>query len=113
MGDKPLEDSTGWRRAMRREMVTRRSGLSVVAHAEKSAEIVRILRSTVPRPNICAFCWPIKHEPDVLAVVQSWRTEGTIAALPVVIWDDLRVGFCYECRISRHFSVFGVMAINP
>lgn len=93
MGDKPLEDSTGWRRAMRREMVTRRSGLSVVAHAEKSAEIVRILRSTVPRPNICAFCWPIKHEPDVLAVVQSWRTEGTIAALPVVLGEAQPLAF--------------------
>ena len=93
MENKWLEDSTGWRRAIRREMVARRACLSAEAHAGKSAEIVRILRSTVPRPGICAFCWPIKHEPDVLAVVQSWRTEGTIAALPVVLGEAQPLAF--------------------
>lgn len=93
MDQRLLEDSTAWRRAMRREMVARRARLSAEEHAAWSTEIGQILRSTVPRPGICAFCWPIKHEPDLLAVVQTWRAEGTIAALPVVLGEAQPLAF--------------------
>lgn len=79
------EDSTAWRRALRREMASRRMALGEAAHARLSGQIVEILRSTLPRPEICAFCWPIKNEPDVRAIVGDWVEQGTRAALPVVI----------------------------
>lgn len=59
--------------------------LGEAAHARLSGQIVEILRSTLPRPEICAFCWPIKSEPDVRAIVGDWVEQGTRAALPVVI----------------------------
>ena len=66
-----FEDSTARRQALRREMVNRRAALDAATHARRSAEIVEILRSTVKMPQICAFCWPIKHEPDVRAILDD------------------------------------------
>lgn len=88
-----IEDNTGWRRALRREMVARRAGLDDAAHAELSARIVGHLQAALPAPRIAAFCWPIKHEPDVRAVVAHWAAGGTQAALPVVIAEDTALAF--------------------
>ena len=79
-----FEDSTARRQALRREMVNRRAALDAATHARRSAEIDEILRSTVKMPQICAFCWPIKHEPDVRTIVDDWLGQGARAALPVV-----------------------------
>jgi 5-formyltetrahydrofolate cyclo-ligase len=38
-------------------------------HDALSARIVAHLRATFSPPDVLAFCWPIKHEPDVRAVV--------------------------------------------
>ena len=93
MENRWVEDSTAWRQAMRREMVARRAALSPEAHASQSVEIGRILRSTVKLPRICAFCWPIKREPDIRAAVQDWMAEGAIAALPVVVAEAQPLAF--------------------
>ena len=61
------EDNTGWRRALRRDMVARRAALSEAEHDVLSARIVAHLIATLPVPQVVAFCWPIKHEPDVRA----------------------------------------------
>lgn len=79
------EDNTAWRQAMRREMVARRAVLAAAVHADASAQIVAHLLVSLPRPACVAVCWPIKHEPDVRAVLAPWVSAGTLAALPVVV----------------------------
>jgi len=89
----PNEDNTAWRRALRREMVARRTALSAAAHDALSARIVEHLLAVLPVPRIVAFCWPIKHEPDVRAVVERWSARGALAALPVVVAADAPLAF--------------------
>lgn len=87
------EDNTAWRRALRREMVARRAALDEAAHAELSARIVMHLRAALGVPKVVAFCWPIKHEPDVRAIIACWRESGAQAALPVVVAADAPLAF--------------------
>ncbi|MBS1130386.1 MAG: 5-formyltetrahydrofolate cyclo-ligase [Proteobacteria bacterium] len=89
----PNEDNTAWRRVLRREMVARRAALSDAEHAGLSARIVEQLLAALPTPRVFAFCWPIKHEPDVRAVVESWAVRGAQAALPVVMAEDTPLAF--------------------
>ncbi len=89
----PNEDNTAWRRALRREMVARRAVLDGAAHGALSACIVGHLQAALPVPRVFAFCWPIKHEPDVRAVVEVWLGQGAQAALPVVIAADSPLAF--------------------
>ena len=89
----PNEDITGWRRALRRDMVARRAALGAVEHDRLSARIVENVLVALPVPRIVAFCWPIKHEPDVRAVVERWTASGVMAALPVVVAEDAPLAF--------------------
>lgn len=89
----PNEDNTGWRRALRRDMVARRAVLGEAAHDGLSARIAEHLLAALPVPRIVAFCWPIKHEPDVRAVVGRWAALGAKAALPVVVAADAPLAF--------------------
>ena len=87
------EDNTGWRRALRRDMVARRAALSEAEHDVLSARIVAHLIAALPAPQVLAFCWPIKHEPDVRAIVPHWAGFGTQAALPVVVGENAPLAF--------------------
>ena len=87
------EDNTAWRRALRRDMVARRAALSDVEHDALSARIVAHLAAALPAPQVVAFCWPIKHEPDVRAIVPRWARHGTRAALPVVVQEGAPLAF--------------------
>lgn len=87
------EDNTAWRRALRREMVARRGLLDDAAHRELSSRIVAHLRAALPLPGIFAFCWPIKHEPDVRALIPHWQGAGAQAALPVVVEPEAPLAF--------------------
>jgi 5-formyltetrahydrofolate cyclo-ligase len=87
------EDNTGWRRALRRAMQTRRAGLSANEHAILSAQIVENLIQLLKPPAIAGFCWPIKDEPDVRQVLECWAKSGTMAALPVVIAEATPLAF--------------------
>jgi len=89
----PNEDNTAWRRVLRREMVARRAALSDAEHAGLSARVVEHLLTALPLPGVVAFCWPIKHEPDVRAVVERWTVLGARAALPVVVAEDAPLAF--------------------
>jgi 5,10-methenyltetrahydrofolate synthetase len=89
----PNEDNTAWRRALRREMVARRAALSDAEHAGLSRRIVEQLLAALPVPGVVAFCWPIKHEPDVRAIVERWVALGARAALPVVVAEDAPLAF--------------------
>lgn len=95
------EDNTGWRQAMRREMQTRRSGLSADKHAMLSARIVEHLTLLLNPPTIAGFCWPIKGEPDVRQVLEHWAKSGTVAALPVVIAEATPLAFRPWTSITR------------
>lgn len=88
-----FEDSTAWRKALRREMVAQRSLLSAAEHQRLSASIVECLQSTFVMPESFAFCWPIKHEPDVRGIVEVWQKAGARAALPVVVAEDTPLRF--------------------
>ena len=87
------EDNTAWRRAMRREMVARRLALTADEHAALSARIVAHLLAQFAPPAVAAFCWPIKHEPDVRVALLDWIERGVQAALPVVIAEDAPLAF--------------------
>lgn len=90
------QDNTGSppdRRQLRREMIARRAALSDADHRALSARIVEHLRAALAPPRIAAFCWPIKHEPDVRAVIDHWRASGSRAALPVVIAENTPLAF--------------------
>ena len=89
----PNEDNTAWRRALRREMVARRSALGAAEHAGLSARIVEHLLAALPVPRVVAFCWPIKHEPDVRAVLEGWAVLGAQAVLPVVVAEASPLAF--------------------
>ena len=87
------EDNSAWRRALRRDMVARRAALSEAEHDVLSARIVAHLIAALPAPRVVAFCWPIKHEPDVRAIVPHWAGCGTRAALPVVVQEGAPLAF--------------------
>ncbi|WP_412478350.1 5-formyltetrahydrofolate cyclo-ligase [Azonexus sp. IMCC34839] len=92
------EDNTAWRRAMRREMVARRAALSDAEHARLSSAIVGHLLAALPCPKIVAFCWPIKHEPDVRSAIPQWAAQGALAALPVVVEEEQPLAFRHWAR---------------
>ncbi len=91
--EKRSEDTTAWRRGLRREMVARRAALADAEHATLSAHIVGHALDALPRPVVAAFCWPIKHEPDVRALLTAWAAYGVRAALPVVVAEDAPLAF--------------------
>jgi len=88
-----IENSTLWRRDLRRAMVERRTALESSTHAEFSAAIVEHLRAAFSPPTSCAFCWPIKREPDVRAIIEIWASVGTRAVLPVVVAEAAPLRF--------------------
>jgi 5,10-methenyltetrahydrofolate synthetase len=79
------EDNTAWRRALRQDMASRRAALAGAEHQALSARIVAHALVTLPRPKVAAFCWPIKHEPDLRPLLASWSSAKVRAALPVVV----------------------------
>ncbi|MBP5997721.1 MAG: 5-formyltetrahydrofolate cyclo-ligase [Azonexus sp.] len=87
------EDNTAWRRGLRQEMVARRAALAEAEHAALSARIVAHAQAAVPLPAVAAFCWPIKHEPDVRALLATWARAGARTALPVVVAEGQPLAF--------------------
>ena len=62
-------------------------------HQALSARIVAHALATLPRPRVAAFCWPIKHEPDVRPLLASWAGTNVRAALPVVVAEKEALRF--------------------
>lgn len=88
-----FEDNTAWRRALRRDMVARRTALDAAGHAALSARVVAHVLAHFAPPQVAAFCWPIKQEPDVRAVLAAWAGQGVRAALPVVVAENAALAF--------------------
>ncbi|HEX9195269.1 MAG TPA: 5-formyltetrahydrofolate cyclo-ligase [Azonexus sp.] len=87
------EDNTAWRRALRRDMTRRRAALAGAEHEVLSARIVAHALAALPRPKVAAFCWPIKHEPDLRALLASWTSVQVRAVLPVVVAENAPLRF--------------------
>ncbi len=62
-------------------------------HEALSARIVAHALATLPKPRVAAFCWPIKHEPDVRPLLANWRSADVRAALPVVVAESEALRF--------------------
>jgi 5,10-methenyltetrahydrofolate synthetase len=69
-------------------MVARRAALSGSEHAALSARVVAHALAALPVPRIAAFCWPIRHEPDVRALLAAWTPAGVRCTLPVVTGEN-------------------------
>lgn len=78
---------------MRQAMLARREKLDPGEHGKLSTRIVEHLRVALLAPKIAAFCWPIKNEPDVRALLEIWAAQGSRAALPVVIGATAPLAF--------------------
>ena len=78
---------------MRREMAARRESMAAAEHALLSARIVAHAGAALPRPGVAAFCWPIRHEPDVRKLLETWMAAGVRAALPVVVAENAALRF--------------------
>lgn len=87
------EDNTAWRRALRQDMTRRRAALAGAEHEALSARIVAHALAALPRPKVAAFCWPIKHEPDLRALLASWTSTQVRAVLPVVVAENAPLRF--------------------
>jgi 5-formyltetrahydrofolate cyclo-ligase len=87
------EDNTAWRRALRQDMTRRRAALAGAEHEALSARIVAHALAALPRPKVAAFCWPIKHEPDLRALLASWTSVQVRAVLPVVVAKNAPLRF--------------------
>ena len=87
------EDNTAWRRALRQDMTRRRAALAGAEHEALSARIVAHALAALPRPKVAAFCWPIKHEPDLRALLASWTSAQVRAVLPVVVAENAPLRF--------------------
>ncbi|NJD26213.1 MAG: 5-formyltetrahydrofolate cyclo-ligase [Betaproteobacteria bacterium] len=91
--DGKIEDSTARRRAWRAEMAARRAGLDAATHGRLSAAVVAHAQSALARPQVAAFCWPVRNEPDMRPLVAAWAAAGTRLALPVVTAPDAPLAF--------------------
>ena len=74
-------------------MASRRAALAGAEHEALSTRIVAHALATLPKPRVAAFCWPIKHEPDVRPLLASWRSANVRAALPVVVAESEALRF--------------------
>lgn len=86
----PVAASPGeFRRALRRESISRREALPEAQQRQFTQAIVGHLRQGFPqlaRLRV-AFCWPFRQEPDLRPLICDWLTQeanGFMALLPVV-----------------------------
>jgi len=86
------------RRALRKQLVERRLALSADDCERLSAAVCAHLRNNFPQlaGMRVGFCWPVKNEPDLRPLMQSWIDSGNpgfTALLPVVIEADAALAF--------------------
>jgi 5-formyltetrahydrofolate cyclo-ligase len=94
----PSERRSGFRAALRRQLVERRLALSDEQCATLSARICEILRTHFAplAAQRVAFCWPVKNEPDLRPLIAAWQAAaapGFAALLPVVVAPGAPLAF--------------------
>lgn len=86
------------RRALRGSFLERRLALSAEDCARLSAEVCAGLRRGFPQLAAMrvAFCWPVRNEPDLRPLLETWMAEGKpgfSALLPVVNAENSPLAF--------------------
>lgn len=81
---------SGWRKAVRKQLLAWRSQMDPAIYAERSAAVCMGLADILAvRPNATiGFYWPIQNEVDLRAVVSDHIDRGGKAALPIVPGKD-------------------------
>lgn len=74
-------------------MAARRAALEDGEHARLSERVVAHALAALAPPRVAAFCWPVRHEPDLRALLAAWSAAGTRAALPVVVAAEAPLAF--------------------
>ena len=46
-----------------------------------------------PPGRTVAFCWPVQNEPDLRPLLDRWREQGVVSALPVVMAAGMPLRF--------------------
>jgi len=98
-GPKPPDEARAMaRRALRRQGIERRMALPADAYASLSARLCARIRQNFPELSgmRVAFCWPVKNEPDLRPLMQTWLTEENTAfaaLLPVVVSAESPLAF--------------------
>jgi 5-formyltetrahydrofolate cyclo-ligase len=82
-----FEDVKVWRKSQRERLIAARIALAPAFVESARRHIDASLQRAFPglaRRRI-AFCWPIKNEYDARHVVKTFRDQGALTALPVVV----------------------------
>jgi len=90
--------SDPWRRALRRQALARRVALSAEECAQHSRAVCAHLQQHFPQLAALrvGFCWPMKNEPDLRPLLETWFATGSASyapLLPVVVAADSPLSF--------------------
>ncbi len=90
MPDRGTEQRNEGRHILRKRLVERRLAVSAGDCERLSAAVCAHLRNNFPQlaGMRVGFCWPVKNEPDLRPLMQSWIESGNsgfVALLPVVV----------------------------
>ncbi len=79
-----------WRRALRRELLQARAGITPNVHAEWSRKVLARLTASFAsiEASVVGVYWPMRGEVDLSPFVASVRAAGGRVALPVVLKED-------------------------
>ena len=80
------EDLRAWRKALRAELIERRTRIAPDVRNAANERITSALVDAfrVPAEAVVGFCWPYKNEIDARFAVRHWREHGALGALPEV-----------------------------
>ncbi|MBK7354838.1 MAG: 5-formyltetrahydrofolate cyclo-ligase [Propionivibrio sp.] len=92
------DSSDVYRAALRKRSIERRLALSEEVCAQLSKRVCAYLNDRFPQLAglRVGFCWPVKNEPDLRPLVESWIAagqDGFTALLPVVLEDGVSLAF--------------------
>ena len=98
MPDCDAEERNADRCALRKRLVERRLALSADDCVRLSAAVCARLRNNFPQlaGMRVGFCWPVKNEPDLRPLMQTWIESGNAgftALLPVVVEAGAALAF--------------------
>ena len=90
--------TSAWRNELRRQAIARRMLLSEEAWERYSAVICDLLHKNFPELSHkrVGFCWPIRNEPDLRPLLETWRGENHdsfATLLPVIVEADAALSF--------------------
>ena len=76
-----------WRKEQRVRLLALRSSIPLAERRRYDAFVTQAILDEVKpaRGSVVGFYWPMKGEFDAREVIERWRADGCIAALPVVV----------------------------